>query len=96
MMSYEQCPEFAGPQSEGELFGQTYGSPGMPTIGQAPRIMSVEQRDKERDEASRRYEARLRVERAALAAGASALEAASASDRVLREAAEVAAKAAVL
>ena len=52
--------------------------------------------NKERDEAARRYEARVRVERAALAAGASALEAAGAADRVLREAAEVAAKAAVL
>ena len=94
MMTFEQAPEFAGPQSEGVLFGADYGQPGYPSIGQPPRIMSVEAMEKERDQAARAYEMRTRIEQAALQAGASALEASAAYDRLVREAAEIAAKAA--
>ena len=66
MLSWDECPEAEGPQSEGILFGKNYGDPGMPTIGQPPRIMSVEQRDRERAEADRKFELRQRIERAAM------------------------------
>ena len=92
MQDWMDCPEAAGPQSEGTLFNAKYGDPGMPRIGAIPRIMSIEQMERERDADARRYEVRLAAERAALAAGQSALEAASTADRLIREAHETARK----
>jgi hypothetical protein len=92
MMDIDDCPEASGPSSEGTLFNAKYGDPGYPSIGAPPRIMSAEQRDRERDADARRYEVRVAAERAAIAAGQSALEAASTADRLIREAGEIAAK----
>jgi hypothetical protein len=92
MKDWHEMPEAMGPQSEGAINNVAYGDPGYPSIGQAPRIMSVEQMNRERDDASRRYEVRLAAERAALQAGQSALEAAATADRLIREAQETARK----
>jgi len=92
MRDWTEQPEAMGPQSEGAINNVKYGDPGYPTIGQPPRQMSVEQRDKERDADYRRYEVRLAAERAALQAGQSALEAAATADRLIREAQETARK----
>ncbi len=64
-------------------------------MGQPPRIMSVEQRDKERAEADRKWEIRQRVERAAIAISASTLEGGKLADEILRQAAAAAEKAAL-
>ncbi len=90
MRDWDEQPEAMGPQSEGTLFGAKYGDPGYPTIGRPPRQMSIEQMEKERDAAARAWERRQQIERAAIAAGVDALQAA---DRIEREAAEIAAKA---
>ena len=95
MLSWEDCPEAAGPQSEGVLYGKQYGDPGMPTIGRPPKIMSDEMRDRERAEADRRYEMHQAVERAAISAGQAALEAAATADRILSEARTAGSKAAL-
>ena len=93
MKDWSEMPESSGPSSEGTLFGQTYGSPGMPTIGRIEPPISPEMRDREREQAARAYEVRLAAERAALQAGMTAMEAAAAADRLLREADSAAAKA---
>jgi hypothetical protein len=95
MLSWEECPEASGPSTEGAINGIQYGDHGYPSIGQAPRIMSIEQRDREWAEDERKYQVRLAAERAALAAGQSALEAAATASKMLREAGEIAAKVAV-
>lgn len=95
MLSWDECPEAEGPQSEGILFGKNYGDPGMPTIGQPPRIMSVEQRDRERAEADRKFELRQRIEAAAMSISVSAIEGRTMTDQILAEAA-LAAERAVL
>lgn len=66
----------------------------VPVRGADPYRMSAEQRDRERAEAERKFEIRERIERAALQAGASALEASATVSRIEREAGEVAVKAA--
>jgi hypothetical protein len=93
MMDIDDCPEASGPSSEGELFGLTYGSPGMPTIGRPPRQMSAEQRDKERAQAAEQFERRQRIEAAAISISVSATEGKALADDVLKEAALAAAKA---
>lgn len=93
MLSWEECPEAAGPQSEGVLYGKKYGDPGMPTIGKPPKIMSDEARDRERAAAAETYERRLRVERAALDISVNALEAGKLTDELM-QAASAAARAA--
>jgi hypothetical protein len=93
MLDHTQVPEAAGPQREGVLFGQDYGSPGMPRIGKIPSLMSPEQLQKERAEAERRGALRRAVYDAALAASASALTARSVTDQVIKDAAEAARKA---
>jgi hypothetical protein len=93
MMSYEQCPEFAGPQSEGTLFGAQYGDPGYPTIGRPPRQMSIEQMERERAAAAAQFERRQRVEAAAISISASVLEGRKLADDILSEAAVAAARA---
>ena len=116
MMSWEDCPEAAGPVTENVASG---GAPSLdiqalaqhsvrlPQLDQAelaqgryvpvrgPDLyaMSPEMRDRERAEADRRWEIRTRIERAALQAGASSLEAAATYDRIAREAGEIADKA---
>jgi hypothetical protein len=92
---WDEQPEASGPSSEGELFGATYGSPGMPRIGQPPRQMSIEQRDRERAESERKFEVRQRVERAAMLISVSALEGGKVADELLQDAAEAARKAAL-
>ncbi len=67
----------------------------MPTIGQAPRQLTIEQRDKERAEADRKWEIRQRVERAAMLISVSALEGGKVADELLAEAAEAGRKAAL-
>ena len=86
-------PEAAGPQSEGELFGATYGSPGMPTIGRPPRQMPIEQMEKERAAAAEAFERRQRVEHAAIAISASVMEGKTLTDQILQEAAAAASRA---
>jgi hypothetical protein len=95
MMDWMDQPEASGPQTEGELFGATYGSPGMPSIGAPPLQLTPEQRDRERNAAAAAFERRMRVERAAMAAGLSALESAAAADRLQAEAGEIADRAAL-
>lgn len=92
MKEYWEVPEAAGPQSEGTLNNVQYGDPGYPSIGAIPPVMSAEQRDRERAEDERRWQVRQAAERAAIAAGQSALEAASTADRLIREAQETARK----
>jgi len=111
MMSWEDCPEAAGPMSENAAGGLdvqalAQHSVRLPQLDQAelaagryvplrgpdPYRMSPEQVNRERAEADRRWEIRQAAERAAIAAGQSALEAASTADRMLREAAETAAR----
>jgi len=92
MRDWWEQPEASGPSSESDMNSAQYGQPGFPSIGAIPPIMSPEQRDKERDADSRRYEVRLAAERAALQAGQSALEAAATADRLIREAQETARK----
>jgi hypothetical protein len=89
---WERFPEAAGPMCE--VRGQDYGTPGMPTIGAIPHLLSPEQRDRERAHAERQYAIREAAERAALAAGLSALEAADAAAKMMDEAREAADKAA--
>lgn len=93
MLSWEECPEAAGPQSEGVLYGKKYGDPGMPTIGQPPRRLTVEQMEHERAQAAAAFERRQRVEAAALSISASVMEGRALADDVIREAALAAAKA---
>ncbi len=93
MRDWEDCPEASGPQSEGVLFGKQYGDPGMPTIGAIPRRLSVEQTERERAEAARKWEVRQRVERAAMLISVSALEGGQVADELLADAAEAARKA---
>jgi hypothetical protein len=95
MMDWMDQPEASGPQTEGAVNGVKYGDPGYPSIGRPPLQLTPEQRDRERNADARRHEARLRVERAALAAGLSALESAAAADRIIREAGEIADRAAL-
>jgi hypothetical protein len=95
MQDWWEVPEAMGPQSEGAVNNVQYGDPGYPTIGQPPRIMSVEQRDREWAEDERRYQVRVAAERAAIAAGQSALEAAATASKLIREASDVAEKVAV-
>jgi hypothetical protein len=94
MKDWNEVPEAVGPQSEGVLNNVQYGDPGYPSIGTIPPLMSPGMRDRERALAAEQYERRLVVERAALAAGVTALEAAATADRILREARETADKAA--
>ncbi len=74
---------------QGELAQGRY----VPLRGADPYQMPAEMRDRERAEADRRWEIRSRIERAALEAGASSLEAAATYDRIAREASEIADKA---
>ena len=74
MKDWTEMPEAAGVQSEGELYGLTYGSPGMPTIGAIPPRQPREQMERERAEADRRWQTRQRVEAAATAISISAME----------------------
>ena len=94
MKDWSEMPEAAGAQSEGELYGLTYGSPGMPTIGAIPPRQPPEMRDRERAEADRRWQIRQRVEAAATAISISAMEGRTLADQVLAEAAAAAEKAA--
>lgn len=64
----------------------------VPLRGEDPYRPSPEQVARERAEASRRYEVREAAERAAIAAGQSALEAAATADKLIREAQETARK----
>jgi|SRR5271166_2486292 len=66
----------------------------VPARGFDPYRMSPEQEARERAEADRKFEIRQRIEQAALAAGASALEASATVARIEREAGELAGKAA--
>lgn len=93
MQDWTECPEAAGPQSEGVLYGKIYGSPGMPSIGQPPRQMSIEQRDRERDQAAATFERRQRIEAAAISISVSVLEGRKLTDQIMAEAAAAAAKA---
>ncbi len=93
MKDWTEMPEASGPSSEGELFGQTYGSPGMPRIGAIPRLLSIEMMERERDLAERKYETRLRIERAAATIAISALEGGQIADELLREISKAADKA---
>jgi hypothetical protein len=95
MMSWEDCPEASGPQTEGAVNGVQYGDPGQISIGRPPLQLTPEQRDRERAAAAVLYERRQRVERAAMAAGMSALESAAAADRLQAEAASIADRAAL-
>jgi hypothetical protein len=94
MQDWYECPEASGPQTEGAINNVQYGDPGYPSIGRPPLQLTPEQMEKERAADARRHEARCRVERAALAAGLSALESAAAADRLQAEAGEIADKAA--
>jgi hypothetical protein len=94
MQDWYECPEASGPQTEGAINNISYGDPGYPSIGRPPLQLTPEQRDRERNAAAVLYERRQRVERAALAAGLSALESAAAADRLQAEAASIADKAA--
>jgi hypothetical protein len=85
-------PESAGPVSE--LPGVDYGSPGYARIGQAPALLDPATRDRERAAAERQHAIRQAAERAALAAGMSALQAGQAAGEMIdraREAADTAA-----
>lgn len=93
MMSYEECPEFQGPQSEGNLFGADYGQPGYPSIGRAPRQMPIEMMERERAQAAEAYERRLRVERAAFAISLSTLEGGKLADQIMEQIASAGEKA---
>jgi hypothetical protein len=93
MQDWTECPEAAGPQTEGVLYGANYGDPGMPTIGAIPPRQPREVRERERAAAAEAYERRLRVERAAIAISVSAMEGRALADDVLKEAALAAAKA---
>jgi len=66
----------------------------VPIRGPDPYRMSPEQVARERAEADRKYQVREAAERAAIAAGQSALKAAATADRIIREARETADKAA--
>lgn len=90
MKSWEEMPEASGPSSEGELYGLTYGSPGMPTIGRPPRQLSVQMMERERDLAERKWLTRLRIERAVSAIAISSLEVGATTDEILREITEAA------
>ncbi len=90
-----ECPEAAGPQTEGAINGVNYGDPGYPSIGQPPRQLSIEQRDRERAEADRKWAIRQRVEAAATAISISAMEGRTMTDQILAEAAAAAQKAAL-
>jgi hypothetical protein len=85
MMSWEDCPEAAGPQTEGVLYGATYGSPGMPTIGAPPRQLSPEMMQRERDLAERQWLVRQRIQAAASAIAIGALEAGKMTDEIIAE-----------
>lgn len=94
MMSWEDCPEAAGPQSEGAINGVQYGDPGYPSIGRPPRRLSIEQTERERAEADRKWAIRQRVEAAATAISISVMEDKTLTDQILQEAAAAAEKAA--
>jgi hypothetical protein len=66
----------------------------MVPLSRTTALLPPELRDRERDAAARLYERREAIERAAIAAGMSALEAAAAAGRIAAEAAETARKAA--
>ncbi len=96
MLSWEECPEAAGPQVEsesGNLFGIDYGQPGQISIGRPPRQMSLEQMEKERAQAAAIYERRQRVEAAALSISVSVMEGKTLTEKILSEAAAAADKA---
>jgi hypothetical protein len=76
-----------------ETPGIDYGAPGQIRIGRIEPQLDPAVRDRERAEAARRWELRQQVERAALAAGLTALEAGEAATRLQKEAAEAADKA---
>jgi hypothetical protein len=84
----ERFPEAAGPQSETP--GVDYGSPGQIRIGRIEPQLDRATVDRERAEADRRYYLREQVERAALQAGLTALQAAEAAQRITTEAREAA------
>ena len=84
----ERFPEASGPMTDVQATGTR-----LPVIGPVPRQLPWEMVLKERDQAARRYELRQQVERAALQAGLTALQAAEAADRLQREAASAADKA---
>ena len=67
----------------------------VPVRGFDPYRMSPEQVARERAEAERTFEIRTRVEQAAMEASASSLEAARTYDRIVREAADAATRAAL-
>lgn len=90
VLSYEEAPEFAGPQSEGNLFGADYGMPGYPSIGRPPTQLDPETMQRERDAAARAYERRCRIESLASTIAISALEAGKVADQIEREIAEAA------
>ena len=93
MLSWEECPEAAGPQSEGAINGVQYGDPGYPSIGQAPRRLSIEQMERERAADAEKFERRMRIERAAISISASVLEGKTLTDQIMAEAAAAAMKA---
>jgi hypothetical protein len=78
-----------------ETPGVDYGSPGYARIGRIDPPLSPEVRDRERAEADRRWQVRLAAERAALAAGMSALQAAEAADKLIAQARETADRAVI-
>ena len=90
MKDWTEMPEASGPSSEGELYGLTYGSPGMPTIGRAPRRQSLEAMECERAQAAAAYERRQRVEAAALSISVSVMEGKTLTEKILQEAAAAA------
>lgn len=93
MQDWDECPEAMGPQSEGAINNVQYGDPGQVRIGPIPRQMPQDMMERERAAEEHRFEVRQRVERAAIAAGATALESGATADRILREAADAAQKA---
>jgi hypothetical protein len=87
----ERFPEAGGPMPE--IPGIDYGSPGYARIGQVPPLMDPEMRDRERALAERQYLIREAAERAAMAAGMSALQAGQAAGEMIDRARAAADKA---